>query len=152
MGDLHAYDISVFSVNHFGPADPAAGAGIAIPIDHGRVEILSVSFRLTTSAVAGNRYAGCQFNYAGANPIWTSYSPLAQTASITHDYCFQRGIAPFFNVLDPSGYTTVGFGTNLIIGELANLDIIIYLIGLADQISNIHLYCARWPSPHFPPH
>jgi hypothetical protein len=25
-------------------------------------------------------------------------------------------------------------------------------MGVADQISNIHLYCARWPSPHFPPH
>jgi hypothetical protein len=150
MGDLHANDITVFDSHYIRPADPAVGNNFFQNLPLSRVEILSATVTLTTSAVAANRYIGAIFWLPGVHNSWASFCPHAQTAGLTHIYTFQRGIAPFFNALDPSGYTTIGFGTNIFADIAPQLMINVINILGGDQLSTISIVYASWPTPRFP--
>jgi hypothetical protein len=150
MSDLHPMDLCVFHVGDVQPANPAAGAGMLQPLEFGRVEILSLTATLVTSAAVANRYIGAAFSLFGIFFAWHAYCPLAQTGGLTHIYTWQRGIAPFFNVLDPSGYTSIGFGTNMFIPGAGRIEINVINMQAADQLSDIAIIYASWPTPNYP--
>jgi len=149
MHNIHPSDITVFHVAIATPPDPGVGENAAIIYPLPRIEILSVSFTLTTSIVAGNRYVAVRFSTAAAALIWHIGSTTAHVASVAHRYNFQRGLANFLAALNPTGITSLGFGTNLISPFDAQLDILVTGIDAADQLSAIVAVTAEWPDPYF---
>lgn len=66
MPNRHPLDINVFDIVTLEPPDPAAGAGYTFGVPaNSRVQIIGVSFTLTTDANAANRLPYCE-GYDGA--------------------------------------------------------------------------------------
>lgn len=72
-------------------------------------KLLSVSFSLVTSAVAGNRYAQLDLDFDGVNSFGAYISSYAHVASTQMGYSFLPGAGTDI-IPAPNGRVTIGIG------------------------------------------
>jgi hypothetical protein len=106
-GNLMTWDINQFSV----AASTAVGSA-ALRLNSStafHMEVESVSYTLTTSAVVGSRAAGVQMTFTDGGPFvpyWTAFNTaFGQPASTVFNYSFSSGINPF--ALGGTGPSTI---------------------------------------------
>lgn len=148
--NVHPNDITVFQVMYNIPASPAAGDPHTEIFDMPSLEILSVNFTFTTLAGGGNRYPLVRFSDGVFGILWNIGSQVAIGGGVTHQYNFIHGCSLTPAILNPSGISTYGFGTNLIAPLQPVLVIDVTGMVATDQISGISIVYALWPNPLFP--
>ena len=124
------------------PADPAASANFGIAVTSGELwRILSISFRLVTSATVADRQVTIQIepNAASFHSFWGN---TVQAASLTRDYSvWQSGVMPLEAV---STKIMIPMPADLWLTQVDYLNIIVLSKQTGDQLSNVKIYLERF--------
>lgn len=125
------------------PGQPAAGSGLSVVMPESeRQRLLSVAFRLVTSAVVATRTPVVTITDGTAVAIGGAVSGFGLTASSTADFLFSVGLAEW----DQSNNAVAsGPITSLDLAEGDTIVISVGAIDVGDQISRVRIVLAQLP-------
>ncbi len=143
MSTLNALGPNPFDIITVAPANPAAGANLAVNVNlNARWQLLFIGFRLVTDANAATRIINMH-GFDGTDIIYNAMPSATQIASINNQYHFNAGIGRS---------TTGGSSANQLIP--INSDFILKIgesvrttianIQVGDQISDVRIRVKQW--------
>jgi len=126
-------------------ANPAAGADATIAIPAGKIwRPMALSFRLTTSAAAGNRHAEVRLVDGSGIDVLRRYSRYEQPASLTTPYYAAPNTAGVWGT-DGAFHAIIPFPTNTLVPSSLSFAIVVAgFHDAGDQLHEIRLLVEEW--------